>query len=227
MNVEKHRLLTREEEAELVRRFQAGDQKAGAELIRCNQRFAAQRAHKWAACGGAVEDLFQEACIGMLRALKTFDASRGLRFITYAVGWVDAYISRRLMTDTTVVRRATTAAKRGSFFQDLAAHRASESSLDAEISGDEGNTFHNITADEAPTAEQQLVAHEHRQEIRAALRFLSDRERFVIEQRLLSERPLMLKELAAHFGFSRQYAQVLEKQALRKLRIHLAGLEAA
>jgi RNA polymerase sigma-32 factor len=219
VNVARHRFLKRDEEVALARRYQAGDSKAGEEIIRCNQLFAARRAWKWSALGVPMEDLFQEANLGMLRALQSFDPERGLRFTTYAAGWMDSFIGKRIKSDSTLVRRATTEAKHRSFYRDLPGHRASECSLDAQS--------HALAASEGPSAEEQLLEHSRREEIRAAVRLIPDRERFIIEQRLLSESPMQLGELGAHFGFSRQYAKQLEERALAKLRRHLSDLEAA
>ncbi len=58
----------------------------------------------------------------------------------------------------------------------------------------------------------------------AALARLDRRERFIIEQRVMSEQPMTLKELGEHFGFSRERARQLEIRAKEKLKIELHAL---
>jgi RNA polymerase sigma-32 factor len=57
-----------------------------------------------------------------------------------------------------------------------------------------------------------------------ALARLDKRERYIIEQRVMSERPMTLKELGEHFGFSRERARQLEIRAKEKLKVELAAL---
>jgi RNA polymerase sigma-32 factor len=60
--------------------------------------------------------------------------------------------------------------------------------------------------------------------VRTALARLDARERFIIEQRMMTEPPMSLRELGQHFGFSRERARQLELRAAEKLRVELAEL---
>jgi RNA polymerase sigma-32 factor len=60
--------------------------------------------------------------------------------------------------------------------------------------------------------------------VETALRRLDPRERFIIQQRVMNERPMTLKELGEHFGFSRERARQLEIRAKDKLKNELAAL---
>jgi RNA polymerase sigma-32 factor len=102
-------------------------------------------------------------------------------------------------------------------------------SLDAPM-GEDGTSSHidflaseQVAPDEelGTTQESALVRHR----VGTALARLDARERFIIEQRIMSERPMTLKELGEHFGFSRERARQLEIRAKDKLKEELAALE--
>jgi RNA polymerase sigma-32 factor len=103
-------------------------------------------------------------------------------------------------------------------------------SLDAPM-GDDGGYSHvdfvvgkdAMQDDELSDAqEQQIVA----DKVTEALARLDQRERYIIEMRVMSERPMTLKELGEHFGFSRERARQLEIRAKEKLKGELHGLAA-
>jgi RNA polymerase sigma-32 factor len=101
-------------------------------------------------------------------------------------------------------------------------------SLDAPMGDDGGNTHVDFVAAADPGADDELVGAEEQQmvsgRVGAALGRLDPRERYIIEQRVMSERPLTLKELGEHFGFSRERARQLEIRAKEKLKQELHGL---
>ena len=93
--------MTNEEKAahnrELCRRYQAGDKKAGEELIRFNERFIQQIIGKRIyRCGSDLpnDDLAQEGRIGLLKAAERFDLSRETGFLTYAEYYINQHIIR-------------------------------------------------------------------------------------------------------------------------------------
>ena len=99
-------------------------------------------------------------------------------------------------------------------------------SLDAPM-GDEGGTSHlDFLEGHAAVADDELEAHEirtlARRRVTDALSKLDARERFIIEQRLMTEKPMTLSELGAHYRISRERARQLEIRAKSKLRQELA-----
>jgi RNA polymerase sigma-32 factor len=101
-------------------------------------------------------------------------------------------------------------------------------SLDAPV-GDDGATSHvEFVADGAPSQSEELSGAQEREmmtgRVGQALTRLDARERFIIEARLMSDRPMTLKELGDHFGFSRERARQLEIRAKEKLRGELQAL---
>ncbi|HET6923182.1 MAG TPA: sigma factor-like helix-turn-helix DNA-binding protein, partial [Anaeromyxobacteraceae bacterium] len=100
-------------------------------------------------------------------------------------------------------------------------------SLDAPV-GDGAATHLDFVAGTLPGQDDALSVAEERRimasEVEAALAQLDPRERFIIERRVMNDRPLTLKDLGDHFGFSRERARQLEIRAREKLRRVLLGL---
>jgi RNA polymerase sigma-32 factor len=101
-------------------------------------------------------------------------------------------------------------------------------SLDAPL-GDEGGSPHlDFVASPSATQDDEFADKEEagiiKSKVQVALRQLDPRERFIIEQRVMNDRPLTLKELGEHFGFSRERARQLEIRAKEKLKEELAQL---
>jgi RNA polymerase primary sigma factor len=95
---------TPEEEVELGRRIQAGDEEALHELVERNLRFVVQVAGKYRGYGLPVPDLINEGNLGLMHAASKFDPDRGVRFITYAVWWIRQSIMHALAEGGNAVR---------------------------------------------------------------------------------------------------------------------------
>jgi RNA polymerase sigma-32 factor len=101
-------------------------------------------------------------------------------------------------------------------------------SLDAPMGEDGGSSHVDFVASEDPGQDDSLSTAQERTvvsgKIGAALARLDRRERYIVEQRVMAERPMTLKELGEHFGFSRERARQLEIRAKDKLREELQAL---
>src|SRR5262249_33700121 len=97
-------LLDAEQEQELARRVERGDPEARDHPIRANLRLVVSRARAYAGRGLAMEDLIAEGNLGLMRAAEGFDASRGLRFSTYATYWIKQSIKRGLVNTAKAIR---------------------------------------------------------------------------------------------------------------------------
>ncbi|MCD4701553.1 MAG: RNA polymerase sigma factor RpoD/SigA [Candidatus Aegiribacteria sp.] len=96
--------LSSAEEASLAKRIRAGEQEALNELTEANLRFVVSIAKQYANQGVALEDLINEGNVGLIRAAKGFDESKGCRFITYAVWWIRQAILQALAEQSRIVR---------------------------------------------------------------------------------------------------------------------------
>src|SRR3990172_7110820 len=110
-------LLSREEEIEIAKHYQETQDPADAfRLVTANLRLVVKIANEFARASRNLLDLIQEGNIGMMEAVKHFNPYRGIRFPSYAVWWVRAYIIRFLMNNWRLVKVGTTQAQRKLFF---------------------------------------------------------------------------------------------------------------
>ena len=110
-------VLTREEEHDLAVEYkQFGNIEAAYKLVRSNLRLVVMIAREYERAFRNLLDLIQEGNIGLMESLKNFDPYRGVRFPSYAVWWIRAYIIRYLMNNWRMVKLGTTQAQRRLFF---------------------------------------------------------------------------------------------------------------
>lgn len=249
--------LSREEEHELaLKYFKKKDQKAGYQLVLANLRLVVMVAREYQKNVHNVLDLVQEGNIGLLEAVKQYDPFRGIRFSSYAVYWVRAYMLRYIINNLRLVKIGTTQAQRKLFFNlqkekdkleaegfspeaKLLAKRLNvkeseviemeqrlglpEFSVDAKVGGDEDSSdFHGFLADNKENAEDIIVREQFSGSIRKAVdKFkekLSDKEKAIIDLRLMTEDPITLQEIADRFQLSRERIRQLETRLKEQLK---------
>ena len=110
-------LLSREEEIEIAKRYTKHHDPADAyRLVTANLRLVVKIASEFAHASRNLLDLIQEGNVGLMEAVRNFDPYRGIRFPSYAVWWVRAYIYRFLINNWRLVKIGTTQAQRKLFF---------------------------------------------------------------------------------------------------------------
>jgi RNA polymerase sigma-32 factor len=110
-------VLSREEEHELAVDWkEKGDRQAAWRLVTSNLRLVVMVARDYQRAVHNLLDLVQEGNVGLLEAVKQFDPYRGVRFPSYAVWWIRAYIIRYIMNNWRMVKVGTTQAQRKLFF---------------------------------------------------------------------------------------------------------------
>ena len=115
--IRRYPLLTPEEEHELAVRYREyGDLEAAYRLVTANLRLVVMMARRYEKAFRNLFDLVQEGNIGLMEAVKKFDPYRGIRFPSYAVWWIRAYIIRYIMNNFRLVKVGTTQAQRRLFF---------------------------------------------------------------------------------------------------------------
>ncbi len=245
--------LKADEERDLAARWRSGDQLAGRKLIEASLPFVITIATEYRRWGVALEDLIQQGNLGLLKAATRFNPERDCRLITYAVYWIRADIRDYVVRAYRLVRiggskgerRALRAFRRTreedpeklAALSGVTAERAArllpmlkqrDVSLDAAPDGESApleRLRDNCASPEEATIEHDEGAHT-RERIDAALTQLTDRERWILEHRVLGEAEETLESLGQSLGISKERVRQIEARALQKLRGALGDLAA-
>lgn len=109
--------LAADVEADLARRWRdLRDEAALHRLVNAYLRLAISTASKFRRYGAPMNDMIQEANLGLMRAAEKFDPERGVRFSTYAVWWIKASVQDFVMRNWSLVRTGSTSSQKALFF---------------------------------------------------------------------------------------------------------------
>jgi RNA polymerase primary sigma factor len=208
--------LSREEEYELSRRVKKGDEAARRQLALSNLAFVVAVAKKFANRGARLEDLIQEGNIGLMKAIEHFDAKKNVRFATYAVWWIRAYITRYLKDNRSQVRGGES--ERQSM---------SDLSLDAAIDDDSDSTYLDQLEDPNPGPQAEVLGRETDEAVQAALgrvrKRIGDLGWDILQERLTQDKPRTLEELGRRWGVSRERVRQVELKTKLFLERYLSA----
>lgn len=245
--------LTREDEHDIAIRYRAGDKRAGDKLVVACLPFVISIALEYRRWGVPMEDIVQVGNIGLLRAASKFDPDKECRLATYAAYWIRAEIREFVVRSFRVVRVGTTKGERRALrayrtskdtstkalaeASGLSEERIEkllpilagrEASLDATIDDQPSMVERMCSTD--PSPEEEASASESRARARglvnSALRTLSDREKLIVCERIMTDDPPTLQALGDRLGVSKERVRQLEERARVKLRRELGGMAA-
>jgi RNA polymerase sigma-32 factor len=153
-------ILSREDEAELAERFRRdNDLDAARQLVLSHLRFVVHIARGYHGYGLPMGDLVQEGNVGLMKAVKRFDPTVGVRLVSFAVHWIRAEIHEYVLRNWRLVKVATTKAQRKLFFN-LRKYKRNLGWLSADetkaVARDLGVSPHDVTEMERRLASRDL-----------------------------------------------------------------------
>ena len=194
--------LTREEEADILARLDAGEEEARQILIERNLRLVVYIARRFENTGINIEDLISIGTIGLIKSVNTYRTDKNIKLATYASRCIENEILMYLRKN---------ASQRG------------EVSLDEPLNTDwDGNELllSDVLGTEADTVMRPIEDDVDRQLLAAAIEKLSQREREIIVMRfgLNGGKEQTQKEVADQLGISQSYISRLEKRIISRLK---------
>ncbi len=152
-------ILTPEQEKELADKyFYDQDVDAARMLVMSHLRFVVHIARSYAGYGLPQADLIQEGNLGLMKAVKRFDPTMGVRLVSFAVHWIKAEIHEFVIRNWRIVKVATTKAQRKLFFN-LRSLKKSSRKLTLTEAADIANTL-NVTTEQVLEMEGRLTAYD-------------------------------------------------------------------
>ncbi|MCH2109105.1 MAG: RNA polymerase factor sigma-32 [Polyangiaceae bacterium] len=154
--VQRHALLTPEEEKSLALKYhEEDDVQAAAQLVTANLRLVVKLAYEYRRAYRNMMDLIQEGNMGLMQAVKKFDPYRGVKLSSYAAWWIRAYMLRFILANARLVKVGTTQAQRKLFFN-LSKEKAKLAAMGIEPTNEEVAKRLDVTEKEVDEMDRRM-----------------------------------------------------------------------
>lgn len=210
----KEQLLTNEEERQLAERIAKGDSRALSKLVEANLKFVVTVARQYKGKGVAMEDLVSEGNIGLMKAAAKFDASKGVRFVNYAVVHIRQAIEKAIDQQGGLYQVPKDVK------QDLACQQSIPLSVDAPLGHRTNMSLLSVLVNkDAPLADERVHSEAIEDAIEYALGTLDDRERRVVNAFFgIDQEHETMAEIAEDMDLKRERVRQIRDKSVRKLR---------
>lgn len=210
----KEQLLTNEEERQLAERIAKGDSRALSKLVEANLKFVVTVARQYKGKGVAMEDLVSEGNIGLMKAAAKFDASKGVRFVNYAVVHIRQAIEKAIDQQGGLYQVPKDVK------QDLARQQSIPLSVDAPLGHRTNMSLLSVLVNkDAPLADERVHSDAIEDAIEYALGTLDDRERRVVNAFFgIDQEHETMAEIAEDMDLKRERVRQIRDKSVRKLR---------
>ena len=203
----REQLLSQEEEARLSARVLKGDERALNKLIEANLRFVIVIARQYQGQGLSMEDLVSEGNLGLMKAAGKYDATRGLRFVNYAVVFIRRQIEKALQKESAEQRVEST-------------RDGQTRSVDAPLGSKANVSLLSVLVNtNSPQADQRVYDASIESAIEYAIHSLDERERQVINAYFgIGQDHMTMAEIADDMQLKRERVRQIRDKAIRHLR---------
>ena len=203
----REQLLSEEQEARLSARILQGDERALNRLIEANLRFVVVIARQYQGQGLSMEDLVSEGNLGLMKAARKFDATRGLRFVNYAVVFIRQQIEKAVRKESDEQRVESTRDGQTRSVDAPLGSKANVSLLSVLVNAD------------SPQADQRVYNANLEDAIERSLQTLNERETTVINAFFgIGEERQTMAEIAERMSLKRERVRQIRDRAVRRLK---------
>jgi RNA polymerase sigma-32 factor len=213
--VAQYNTLSRDEEMELALKWKNESCITSRNrIINANLRYVLHIALQYIKYQFSLDELFAEGCLGLIDAFKKFEPEYGNRFVTYSAYWIRMRIYNYIMHNWRMVNTGDSRMRTKLFTK-----------FRNEIERDEEFDELTITDSQESSRPDDLLIEAHERchnalHMNNAMRYLSPRERNIIERHVLDENKTSMQKIGESMDVSRERIRQVRKRALEKLRVH-------
>ena len=211
----KEALLSDQEERELSEKIRQGDQRALSKLVEANLRFVVTVARQYRGQGVEMEDLVSEGNMGLMKASANFDASKGVRFVNYAVVHVRQQIEKAIAQQSGLYQMPKDVKH-----DEVARQQSMPLSVDAPLGHRANMSLLSVLVNkDAPLADERVHSEVIEDAVEFALGSLDKRESKVINSYFgIGQEHETMAEIAEDMELKRERVRQIRDKAIRKLR---------